>query len=159
MYGGILNSEATSNASVPNRSTTKAATFRPPSTKDLTAARIDGRERVMVREMSVSILTAVGGDSSNTTAGRMRWSMAEGRVERREFWEAERGALVGMMKVVEKWWRWWSILANSRAGMRWPMPGEGRMMTWPEVESAMAGGGEMWYGDWVIIMERREKGF
>ncbi|KAL0294654.1 UNVERIFIED_CONTAM: hypothetical protein Sangu_2516300 [Sesamum angustifolium] len=72
MYGGILSSSATSIPSVPKGSTTKAASFLLLSSRmDLTASRIDGRERTMTTEISVSTLTS-GGRSSVLTAGRRR---------------------------------------------------------------------------------------
>lgn len=148
----MLNSLATtSKASVPNGSTTKP-TRLDWGTMDLSTFLRDGREREMVRVMIVSILES-GGRSSKLSGGRKRWSIPEGRELRRACWGWDGGPSEAMMKVKVK--RWWERrrLANSISGIKWPIPGLGKMAKWG------IGGWASMVDDWRCSkgqVERRE---
>lgn len=111
--GDTLNSLATSKASVPKRSTTRAV-----GDNDLKTSRREGRDRTTVTEMTVSIF-APSGKSSKATGGRKMESMAVvGREFRVDLTTVGGGPSVGMMKVTEMLsWRM-RRLANSTSGMR-----------------------------------------
>lgn len=56
--------------------------------------------------------------------------MPFGRDSRTCSWACGGGPVVGTMMVAETWWRWWSSSANAASGMRWPIPGLGRIAMW-----------------------------
>lgn len=72
-----MNSAATSKASVPKRSTVRAA-IRWEEVRERMVWRREGRDRRTVSEMSGSILV-LGGRSERVIGGRKMWEMPRGR--------------------------------------------------------------------------------
>ena len=121
MYEGMLNSLATSKASIPNALVRKTAKWVSESNDSKTLRR-DGRERETVRKIWIAGLVT-SGRSSKLTGGRKMASMEVGRASTMALVVWEGGPLVVMMQVT------WKLLccetrrfANSTNGIKWLIP-------------------------------------